>query len=113
VKKMASSSIRRILTGNKKYPLVLEIHERPMLSSTQGFWGLCVVLRQTMASQGWIVFSPNYRGSNNMGRTYQRAVINDAVMAPVAMYGGYCCRQSGERRRRKTDRVSGWSYGGS
>jgi len=38
-----------------------------------------------MASQGWIVFSPNYRGSNNMGRTYQRAVINARVMAPVAM----------------------------
>ena len=37
---------------------------------------------QAMASEGWIIFRPNYRGSNNLGKAYQRAVINDAGAGP-------------------------------
>ena len=37
---------------------------------------------QAMASEGWIIFRPNYRGSNNLGKTYQRAVVNDAGARP-------------------------------
>jgi len=98
---------------NKKYPLVLEIHGGPMLSSTQGFGGLGGVLRQTMASQGWIVFSPNYRGSNNMGRTYQRAVINDAGDGPSRdVMAGIAAVKAGSVVDEDRIAVSGWSYGG-
>jgi len=66
-----------------------------------------------MASEGWIVFQPNYRGSDNLGERYMAAIVNDAgkgpgqdVMAGVAEL----------RKRPYVDRtrtaVSGWSYGG-
>jgi dipeptidyl aminopeptidase/acylaminoacyl peptidase len=97
---------------SKKYPLVLEIHGGPMLTSIEG-WGSVGTLRHTMAARGWIVFSPNYRGSNNIGRAYQRAVINDAgdgpgrdVMAGIAAVKARGI-VDGDRIA-----VSGWSYGG-
>lgn len=94
---------------NKKYPLVLSIHGGPMYASKEGF----SIFHQLLAAKGWIVFSPNYRGSDNMGREYQRAIINDTgdgpgrdVMAGIAevIAQGFV----------DEDRiaVSGWSYGG-
>jgi dipeptidyl aminopeptidase/acylaminoacyl peptidase len=95
--------------AGRKYPLVLEIHGGPMGTSTVG-WNTS---HQVMAAQGWIVFSPNYRGSSNQGDKFQSAVVNDAgdgpgrdVMAGVAEL----------KRRGMVDEtrmaVSGWSYGG-
>jgi len=104
---------------NKKYPLVLVIHGGPMGTSTLGFTfrGQPLnnkgFLRHLMAARGWIIFDPNYRGSNNMGREYQRAIINDAgdgpgrdVMAGIAAVK--------EKVLVDEDRVAlwGWSYGG-
>lgn len=93
----------------QRYPLVLNMHGGPMGTSTEG-WS---AFPQLLAAQGWIVFQPNYRGSNNMGDAFQRAVINDAgegpgkdVMAGVEAIKG--------RGIVDDDRVavSGWSYGG-
>jgi dipeptidyl aminopeptidase/acylaminoacyl peptidase len=36
-----------------------------------------------MAAKGWVVFQPNYRGSDQIGNTYQHANINDAGAGPV------------------------------
>ena len=94
---------------NKKYPLVLLIHGGPTSSSKLSFSSLA----QLMAAQDWIVFQPNYRGSDNFGNAYQIAIVNDAgagpgrdVMAGVAML----------RSRPYVDgartAVTGWSYGG-
>ena len=80
-----------------------------MYASKEGF----CIFHQLLAAKGWIVFSPNYRGSDNMGREYQRAIINDTgdgpgrdVMAGIAevIAQGFV----------DEDRiaVSGWSYGG-
>ena len=63
---------------SRKYPLVLDIHGGPMGTSLEGF----SAFRHILASKGWIVFSPNYRGSNNMGDKFQSAVINDAGDGP-------------------------------
>lgn len=93
----------------KKYPLVLLIHGGPTSASHVSF----STLAQLMAAEGWIVFQPNYRGSDNFGNAYQTAIWNDAgagpgrdVMAGVAML----------RSRPYVDRsrtaVTGWSYGG-
>lgn len=95
--------------STKKYPLVLLIHGGPTAASKLSFSALA----QLMAAQGWIVFQPNYRGSDNLGNAYQSAIVNDAgagpgrdVMAGVAML----------RARPYVDRtrtaVTGWSYGG-
>jgi dipeptidyl aminopeptidase/acylaminoacyl peptidase len=94
---------------DRKYPLVLSIHGGPQAASTRTF----SLLPQVLAAQGWIVFSPNYRGSDNLGNAYQHAITNDAgagpmrdVMAGVAMLE--------KRGFIDHDRmaVSGWSYGG-
>ena len=62
----------------QSYPLLLYIHGGPMGASLTSF----DFYAQAMASEGWIIFRPNYRGSNNLGKTYQRAVVNDAGARP-------------------------------
>ena len=93
----------------RKYPLVLEIHGGPMGTSTDG-WNTS---HQVMAAQGWIVFSPNYRGSNNMGDKFQSAVINDAGDGPGrdVMSGIEELKRRGMIDETRMA-VSGWSYGG-
>jgi dipeptidyl aminopeptidase/acylaminoacyl peptidase len=93
----------------KKYPLVLNIHGGPMSTSTEAF----NLNRQWLAAQGWIVFSPNYRGSNNQGRDFQRAVINDAGEGPGkdVMAGIAALKKRGIIDESRMA-VTGWSYGG-
>jgi dipeptidyl aminopeptidase/acylaminoacyl peptidase len=91
------------------YPLVLNIHGGPTACSKTSFNPSA----QLMASEGWCVFMPNYRGSDNLGNAYQSAIHEDwgpgpgrDVMAGVAEL----------RKRPYVDRtrtaVTGWSYGG-
>ena len=75
-------------SAERTYPLVLLIHGGPTTSSKLSFGSLA----QLMAAEGWIVFQPNYRGSDNLGNAYQAAIVGDAgagpgrdVMAGVAM----------------------------
>ena len=56
----------------KKYPLVLRIHGGPTESSEAKF----EPFYQLAASHGYLVFAPNYRGSNNLGNAYVRAIYN-------------------------------------
>lgn len=96
--------------ATKKHPLVLVIHGGPMGTSTLGFDG---VFTRALASKGWIVFCPNYRGSINLGRDYQRAVINDAGEGPGSdvMAGIDHLKAQGFIDESRIA-VSGWSYGG-
>jgi dipeptidyl aminopeptidase/acylaminoacyl peptidase len=64
-----------------RYPLVLTIHGGPMSVSTEAF----DMRAQVFAARGWLVFSPNYRGSVNLGRDFQRAVVNDAGAMPAPL----------------------------
>ena len=84
-----------------------------MQTSTEGFGGLGGILHHSMAARGWIVFSPNYRGSNNLGRAYQRAIINDAGEGPGrdVMAGIAAVKARGVTDEHRIA-VSGWSYGG-
>ena len=63
---------------DKKYPLVAYIHGGPTASSITAF----SFFAQYLASRGYIIFSPNYRGSDNLGNAYQRAIFNDAGDGP-------------------------------
>lgn len=91
------------------YPLVLNIHGGPMQTSTEGF----SPVDQIFAAQGWLVFRPNYRGSNNQGEAFQRAVINDSGDGPARdiMSGVEYLKSRGLIDDSRIA-VSGWSYGG-
>jgi dipeptidyl aminopeptidase/acylaminoacyl peptidase len=93
----------------KKYPLVLLIHGGPQAASTTGFSASA----QLLAARGWIVFSPNYRGSDNLGNAYQRAIFNDAGTGPGrdVMAGLDAVEKRGFVDASRIG-VSGWSYGG-
>jgi dipeptidyl aminopeptidase/acylaminoacyl peptidase len=94
---------------DKKYPLVLLIHGGPTASSITGF----SFLPQLMASHGYVVFSPNYRGSDNLGNAYQRAIFNDAGDGPGrdVMAGIDALEKQGFIDETRIG-VTGWSYGG-
>jgi len=59
-------------------PLVLYIHGGPTAASNEGFSELA----QLMAARGWIVLQPNYRGSDNRGNAFQRAIAAGAGEGP-------------------------------
>jgi len=89
---------------DRKYPLVLIIHG----GTTQFSF-----LSQLMAAHGYVVFSPNYRGSDNLGNAYQRAIWNDAGDGPGrdVIAGVDALKKRGFMDASKIG-VTGWSYGG-
>ena len=93
----------------RKYPLVLIIHGGPQAASTTAF----SLLSQLIAAHGYVVFSPNYRGSDNLGNAYQRAIWNDAGDGPGrdVMAGIDAVKKLGFIDESKIG-VTGWSYGG-
>jgi dipeptidyl aminopeptidase/acylaminoacyl peptidase len=95
--------------GNKKLPLVLLIHGGPQAASTESF----AAFGQIMAAHGYLVFSPNYRGSDNLGNSYQRAIVNDAGAGPGrdVMAGIEAVKKKGIVDETRIG-VTGWSYGG-
>jgi len=96
-------------TPGKKYPLVVLVHGGPTSSSklTFSFW------TQVMAARGWLVLEPNYRGSDDLGLAYQRAVLYDPEAGPGQ---DIMAAIKAVRSRGIVDdsriAVSGWSYGG-
>jgi len=95
--------------AGRKYPLVLYIHGGPRSASKQAFSSRA----QLLAAQGWIVFEPNYRGSDNLGNAFQAAIWNDAGKGPGrdAMAGVAALTARGFIDTARMA-VSGWSYGG-
>jgi dipeptidyl aminopeptidase/acylaminoacyl peptidase len=93
----------------RKYPLVLYIHGGPRSTSKEAF----SPRSQLLAAQGWIVFEPNYRGSDNHGGKFMLAIQNDAGAGPGrdVMSGIEQLKSRGIVDDQKMA-VSGWSYGG-
>jgi dipeptidyl aminopeptidase/acylaminoacyl peptidase len=100
--------------AGKRYPLVLQIHGGPVEASIATWhdtdWA---GLPQYIAAHGYLVFSPNYRGSDGQGNAYQLAIFNDAGDGPGrdAMAGVEAVKQLGIVDENRMA-VSGWSYGG-
>jgi dipeptidyl aminopeptidase/acylaminoacyl peptidase len=93
----------------RQYPVVLNIHGGPMGTSTES-WSTS---NQLLAAQGWIVFSPNYRGSNNMGDKFQSAVVNDAGAGPGRdVMSGLAALEARGIVDKSRVAATGWSYGG-
>ncbi len=94
--------------GNK-YPLVLVIHGGPEGASTINF----SPLPQLLSAQGFFVFQPNYRGSINLGDTYQHAIFRNTGEGPGKdiIAGLEKVEELGLIDTNKIG-ISGWSYGG-
>lgn len=93
----------------KKYPLVVYIHGGPRSSSTLAFSSLV----QSFAAKGWVVLQPNYRGSDNLGNAYVRAIRDDAGAGPGRdVMAGIDALKSRGFIDESRMAVGGWSYGG-
>jgi dipeptidyl aminopeptidase/acylaminoacyl peptidase len=97
----------------KKYPLVLQIHGGPNWASLEAFDTDYEGLSQLFAAHGYVVFEPNYRGSDSFGNAYQLAIFNDAGQGPGedVMAGVAAVEKFGFVDPSRVA-VTGWSYGG-
>ena len=65
-------------TKGRQYPLVLLIHGGPQAASVRSL----AFFSQLVAAHDYLAFQPNYRGSDNLGSAYERAIFNDAGDGP-------------------------------
>ena len=95
--------------GAKSYPLVLVIHGGPNSASITSF----STLNQVLAAHGYIVFNPNYRGSDNLGAKYWYGIVNDSGAGPGRdVMAGIAAVEQSYKIDASRIAVSGWSYGG-
>ena len=96
-------------SARRRYPLVLVIHGGPQSANTVAFNSIA----QLLAAHDYVVFSPNYRGSDNRGNAFQHAIVNDLGDGPGrdVMAGIQALEQQGFIDASRIG-VSGWSYGG-
>ncbi|MDE3141864.1 MAG: S9 family peptidase [Pseudomonadota bacterium] len=67
----------------RRYPLVVYSHGGPEAASIEGFdTGEIGPLRDLFAAQGYLVFEPNYRGSDNLGNAHEHAIYRDPGVGP-------------------------------
>ena len=99
--------------AGKRYPLVLQIHGWPQYASQEAFDTDYPGLTQLFASHGYLVFEPNYRGSDDMGTAFESAIAGDTVEGPARdiMAGIAAVERLGIVDQTRIA-VSGWSYGG-
>jgi len=88
---------------------VLVVHGGPNSASVETF----ARFSQILANEGYFVFEPNYRGSDNLGSEYKLAIVEDAGAGPGrdVMAGLEKLKANGMIDTDKIG-VSGWSYGG-
>lgn len=96
-------------SSERKYPVVLIVHGGPNAASIETFGSRA----QLFAAQGYFVFEPNYRGSDNLGSKYKIAIARDAGAGPGrdVMEGVKKLKKSGMIDTTRMA-VTGWSYGG-
>ncbi len=69
--------------AGKRYPLVVFSHGGPEAAATEGFdTGEIGPLRDAFAADGYLVFEPNYRGSDNLGSAHEHAIYRDPGNGP-------------------------------
>jgi len=100
--------------SDKHYPLVVYSHGGPEAAAIAGFdTGEIGPLRDLFAADGYLVFEPNYRGSDDLGSAHEHAIFGDPGKGPESDF------MSGIRMLEKrgivdTKRIAmvGHSYGG-
>ena len=95
----------------KKYPLFVYLHGGPQTAATTD--NPDFAFTQLVVSHGYVFFEPNYRGSDNRGNKYQRAIVNDAADGGGRdiMTGIAAVEKQGFIDASRVA-VGGWSYGG-
>jgi dipeptidyl aminopeptidase/acylaminoacyl peptidase len=95
--------------AGQRYPLVLYVHGGPNSSSKERF----SLMPQALATHEWLVFEPNYRGSDNSGNAFFASIYKDAGQGPGedVMSGVEYLKNRGLVDPNKMA-VTGWSYGG-
>jgi dipeptidyl aminopeptidase/acylaminoacyl peptidase len=94
---------------DRHYPLLVNIHGGPHTSSQLSFDGE----GQFYAANHWLVFEPNYRGSDGQGERYRTAVIGDATAGPGRdLMAGIAVVKARGIVDDKGIALTGWSYGG-
>ena len=69
--------------SGKRFPLVVYSHGGPDSASNGHFdSGDVGPLRQLFAAHGFLVFEPNYRGSDNLGNAHEHAIYRDPGTGP-------------------------------
>ncbi len=63
--------------AGKKYPCVVQIHGGPESAYVEGWTTSYVTWSELLAARGYVVFSPNYRGSTGRGVAYSKADHKD------------------------------------
>jgi dipeptidyl aminopeptidase/acylaminoacyl peptidase len=67
----------------RRYPLVVYSHGGPEAASIYGFdIDEIGPLRDLFAARGFLVFEPNYRGSDNLGNAHEHAIYRDPGAGP-------------------------------
>ncbi len=101
------------IAPGRAQPVVLLIHGGPGLSSSRDFVWEQWPLAQMLASRGYVVLQPNYRGSDNLGNAYMTAIVGDTVVGPSAdILAGLTALERMPAVDATRVAVSGWSYGG-
>jgi dipeptidyl aminopeptidase/acylaminoacyl peptidase len=95
---------------DKKYPLVVHNHGAPQFFAAVMEFDF---FNQLMASHGYVVFSPNYLGTDNLGNAFERAAVGDYGEGPGrgVMAGISALEKQGFIDESRIG-VCGWSWGG-
>lgn len=96
---------------DKQYPLVVLLHGSISAATRRmnGAWPM----PQLIAAHGYVVFEPNFRGSDNSGNAYLRAVFDDSVAGPSRdIMAGVKHMEGLGFIDTSREAVCGWSYGG-
>ena len=96
---------------DKRYPLVVLLHGSISAYTRAMFWSWPTP--ELIAAHGYVVFAPNFRGSDNTGNAYQSAVFNDSVVGPSRdIMAGVKYIEGLGFIDTSREAVCGWSYGG-
>jgi len=96
---------------DKRYPLVVLLHGA--ISAYTRRLDAGWPMAELMAARGYVVFAPNFRGSDNTGNAFQSAVFDDAVAGPGRdIMSGVKYVEGLGFIDTSREAVCGWSYGG-
>lgn len=101
------------MVKGRKYPILVNIHGGPGDSSLRSFSWEAWPRAQVFAASGYIVFEPNYRGSDDDGNAFARAIYRDTVSGPSDdILRGLDAVKKLPQADGSRIGVCGWSYGG-
>ncbi|MBV8148412.1 MAG: S9 family peptidase, partial [Candidatus Eremiobacteraeota bacterium] len=105
------------MSAGRKYPVVIDIHGGPGLSEIESLGGASYggdwPIAQLIAARGYIVFAPNYRGSDDAGNAFLLAIVGDTVAGPSSdIMTGLAAVKALPQADDTRVAVCGWSYGG-